>query len=222
MTNPARATQQLGEAPASPAPRSPVLVPASVSHAKLQEQLDQWHVNAQLYRRRGWLLLGVDGLTVDVAFLARAAVGDQLLPIVTAAIRLRYDNYDLWPPSLTFIEPWTGQPATPPVAAPEEVNGQPRNVLLGRPGTGEPFLCMPGIREYHEHPQHTGDDWLLHRGEGAGRLAVVCDRVWRRMARNVVGLTVHLQSVPRWGTQLQIGLAQGDVDGGTEPAVADT
>lgn len=219
MTNPEPALQP-GQAPAAPSPSVPVLVPPSISHAKLQEQIDQWHANAQLYRRRGWLLLGVDGLTVDVAFLAKAAVGDLLLPIVTAAIRLRYDNYDLWPPSLAFIEPWTGQPAIPPVAAPEAGNGRPRNVLLGRPGTGEPFLCMPGIREYHEHPQHTGDAWLLHRGEGAGRLAVVCDRVWRCMARNVVGLSVNLQSVPRWGTQLQIGLAQGDVDASQPPPVA--
>jgi len=27
-----------------------------------------------------------------------------------------------------------------------------------------PFLCLPGIREYHENPAHTGDSWLLHRG----------------------------------------------------------
>jgi hypothetical protein len=24
---------------------------------------------------------------------------------------------------------------------------------------------MRGIREYHEHPQHTGDDWMLYRGK---------------------------------------------------------
>lgn len=31
-----------------------------------------------------------------------------------------------------------------------------------------PFLCLPGVREYHEHPGHSGDPWELHRLTGAG------------------------------------------------------
>ncbi len=39
-----------------------------------------------------------------------------------------------------------------------------RLVLLDdHPITHKPFLCIRGIREYHEHPQHSGDDWLLYR-----------------------------------------------------------
>ncbi|WP_306919914.1 putative metal-binding protein [Rhizobium mesoamericanum] len=34
----------------------------------------------------------------------------------------------------------------------------------------EPFLCMAGVREYHDNPAHSGDPWLLHRGSGEGRL----------------------------------------------------
>jgi hypothetical protein len=33
-----------------------------------------------------------------------------------------------------------------------------------------PFLCLAGVREYHEHPGHSGDAWELHRTQGAGRL----------------------------------------------------
>ncbi|WP_428274380.1 putative metal-binding protein [Candidatus Palauibacter sp.] len=33
-----------------------------------------------------------------------------------------------------------------------------------------PFLCIAGVREYHEHPAHTGDPWESHRTAGAGRL----------------------------------------------------
>jgi hypothetical protein len=155
--------------------------------------------------------MGVEGLQVDVAFIATVAIGDLSVPAITASIRLRFDNYDLWPPSLTFIDPRTGGPAAPVVSAPDTVNGEVRNVLLGHPN-GLPFLCVPGVREYHEHPQHTGDDWLLHREAGAGRLAVICDIVWRRMARNVLGVMVNLQSLPRVGTQLNMGLTQGEVD----------
>lgn len=213
-----------GHAPAlratPPAPPTPLLVPHSVSQAKLEVELADWRTNEDLYRRRGWLLLNADGLDVSVAFVAKVAVGEMQLPVVTAAITLRYDNYDLWPPSLTFIDAMTGQPAIPQVAALDRLdNGEVRNVLLGHPTSQQPFLCLPGLREYHEHPQHNGDDWLLHRNAGEGRLAVVCDRVWRRMARNVMGLSVTLQSLPGVGTQLAIGLMQGDVDIVSGPAV---
>ena len=199
-----------------PPPTVPVLVPREVSRAKLGRELADWHSNAELYRRRGWLLLGAHDLDVHVAFVAPVAVGEMSLPVITTAIRLNFDNYDLWPPSLTFIDPMTGQPALPVVSAPErDQHGEPRNVLLGHPITKLPFLCLPGLREYHSHPQHSGDDWLLHRTSGQGRLAVICDRVWRRMARNVLGLQVSMLSLPGMGTQLQVALAQGDVAGPT-------
>lgn len=197
-------------------PTVPVLVPREVSRAKLDGELADWHSNAELYRRRGWLLLGAADLDVHVAFVAQVAVGEMTLPVITTTIRLNFDNYDLWPPSLTFIDPMTGQPVLPVISAPErDQRGEPRNVLLGHPITKQPFLCLPGLREYHSHPQHSGDDWLLHRTSGQGRLAVICDRVWRRMARNVLGLQVNLLSLPGMGTQLQMALAQGDVAGPT-------
>lgn len=196
------------------APSSPRLVPLGVTRTKLAAELADWRANEGAYRRRGWVLLSADmtDMVVDVGFIASVAFGSLQLSVLTAAIRLRYDNYDLWPPSLTFIDPRTGDPSAPPVQALERLpNGEIRNALLAAPETGQPFLCLPGLREYHRHPQHTGDDWLLHRGEGAGRLAVICDRVWRRMALNVIGLTVQLQSIPALGTQLVIQLGQGDV-----------
>lgn len=199
--------------PGGPPATVPVLVPREVSRVKLDGELADWHSNAELYRRRGWLLLGVADLDVNVAFVAQVAVGEMTLPVITTAIRLNFDNYDLWPPSLTFIDPMTGQPALPVVSAPErDQGGEPRNVLLGHPISKQPFLCLPGLREYHSHPQHSGDDWLLHRTSGQGRLAVICDRVWRRMARNVLGLQVNLLTLPM-GMQLQMALVQGDVAG---------
>lgn len=196
----------------SAVPPAPLLVPLEVSRAKLDAELADWKSNVELYRRRGWLLLGANELEVDIAFVAQVAVAEMTLPVITTTIRLNFDNYDLWPPSLTFIGPMTGRPALPVVNAPErDERGEPRNVLLGHPITKQPFLCLPGLREYHSHPQHSGDDWLLHRTSGQGRLAVICDRVWRRMARNVLGLQVNLLSLPGLGTQLQMMLAQGDV-----------
>lgn len=207
-------------------PPPPLLVPREVSQAKLDEELGQWHANSNVYRRRGWLLLSAEDLEVEVAFVGAVSLVDRQLPAITAAIRLRYDNYDLWPPSLTFIDARTGALAYPIVHALDRVDGEDvRNVLLEHPDGG-PFLCMPGLREYHSHPQHSGDEWLLHRTSGAGRLAVVCERVWRRMARNVIGLTVQVNSLPPpHGVQVVMGITQGEFDivaAPSEPASATT
>ena len=40
-----------------------------------------------------------------------------------------------------------------------------------------PFVCMRGVREYHRHPAHTGDAWLLHRGRGEGTLAAILSAI---------------------------------------------
>lgn len=190
---------------------TPELVPHDVSQAKLDDQLQDWHRNGSAYRRRGWVLLGTDDLTVDVAFVTRLPIaGDLVVPAMPVAIRLNFANYDLWPPSLTFIDPILREPAAPLARAIELVNGEPRDALLVHPETQAPFLCMPGVREYHAHPQHTGDDWLLHRSTGAGRLAVICDIVWRRMIRNVIGVEIALQSVTG-GTNLRTGILQGEI-----------
>lgn len=199
---------------------APLLVPWELSKAKLDEELAQWNANSEVYRRRGWLLLSVRDLEVEVAFVGAVSLADKQLPAITAAIRLTYDNYDLWPPSLTFIDVRTGAPAYPIVQALDRVDGNDvRNVLLDHPNGG-PFLCLPGLREYHSHPQHSGDDWLLHRTSGAGRLAVVCDRVWQRMARNVIGLTVQVSSLPPGhGVHVVMAISQGEFEVVAPPPV---
>jgi hypothetical protein len=154
---------------------------------------------------------------VEIAFLAKLALtsGASFLPAAVCTVRLAYDNYDLQPPSLTFIDLFTRQPTRPHVRAILGTPEGPRDVLIdGHPLTGQPFLCLPGVREYHVHPQHTGDDWLLHRETRAGSLWTVCDRIWRLMVRNVVGLNASIQAFPVFPLRAQVALqvAQGDVE----------
>jgi len=42
-----------------------------------------------------------------------------------------------------------------------------------------PFLCIAGVKEYHEHPGHSGDSWELHRSSGAGRLVRILEVIHR-------------------------------------------
>jgi hypothetical protein len=85
------------------------------------------------------------------------------------AFKGRFDltDYDLRAPSLEFFDPWTDAPlqyGTMFRAVEFEEQRKGHLVLLdNHPTTHKPFLCIRGIREYHEHPQHSGDDWMLYR-----------------------------------------------------------
>jgi hypothetical protein len=43
-----------------------------------------------------------------------------------------------------------------------------------------PFICIPGVREYHNHPSHTGDSWLLYRKKaGVGTLGYLIEKLYQ-------------------------------------------
>ncbi|MFL5833350.1 MAG: putative metal-binding protein [Solirubrobacterales bacterium] len=173
----------------------PVLVDPTISTAKLARELEQWSENSATYQERGWLLLDHDELHVEVAFSVPLPVGPfQDLVSIPLAVRFGFENYDVWPPSVRLIDPisrrWL---QVPRVAALDFTRtgeaGAPANLfIVAHPETGHVFFCKPGVREYHSHPEHSGDDWLLYRGEGFGTLAQLCDSLWRLAVRNVTGL----------------------------------
>ncbi|MHB1863805.1 MAG: putative metal-binding protein [Gemmatimonadaceae bacterium] len=208
---------------------SSALVDPVVSRRKLHRDYERWKAHSQ-HAERGWVLLDYneDALMVELAFLTRASISSGSVPlaVVACAVRLSYDNYDIWPPSLTFIDAIGRLPiALPHVQALQPGPTGPKNVLIAaHPETGLPFLCVPGIREYHTHPQHSGDSWLLYRSRGEGSLSTVCDRIWHYMARNVFGFTIQIQALPQWPLRAQfvLALAQGEVQGANpSPLAAD-
>jgi hypothetical protein len=126
-------------------------------------------------------LLFVPRAPLKVAFTAQAA-GPIVLPtgmvamalaevpsLSARAFKARFDltDYDLRAPSLQFWDHWTDKPlvySTMFRAFEFERQRLAHIVLLDdHPTFHRPFLCLRGIREYHEHPQHSGDDWLLYR-----------------------------------------------------------
>lgn len=114
--------------------------------------------------------------TLEIPYLAARAFG----------IRVSLDDFDQRAPSVVFCDPFTWvELSYDKLHRGNHLgdNNTAFNVILeGHPITKKPFLCMRGIREYHEHPQHTGDDWMLYRKHVG--LFTVLDTVWKTCVLN--------------------------------------
>lgn len=226
MTAPAR--DLAGDEPPTPLPaplQRDMVVPSDVSRRKLQRELDTWKANVAMHwQRERAVIVGIEDLTVDVAFavpldgISLGLPGPSASAVIPFAIRLEFTNYDLEPPSLTFIHPFTRTPAAPIVPFREVVDGVERSILVPEhPITRLPFICQPGIAEYHIHPEHRNESWLAeHRDRGLGRLANVVERVWRAATEHA---SVRVVQVAVPAMQFALGPLPGAIqEVGLDPA----
>lgn len=194
----------------------------AVSQAKFDREVGDFRALAAEYGRRGWLLIDA---TFPKVFVVLAAPQITPSPILTGVL-FDYSDYDLRPPSVRLADPFTREPYTaqalptrllreietdapmipglmpPGAVAARMVQQQP---LMQDYGPEElPFLCLAGVREYHEHPAHSGDRWELHRRAGAGRLVRLLEVIDTYGVQPLNGYNVGL--VPQIN-----GLSQGHV-----------
>jgi hypothetical protein len=93
----------------------------------------------------------------------------EIPSLAARAFKTRFDlsDFDIRAPSVELLDPFTDRPleyATSFRALEYEQDRKAHVVLLpDHPTTHKTFVCRRRIREYHEHPQHTGDDWMLYR-----------------------------------------------------------
>ena len=177
----------------------PLLTDPAVSRAKFEREVAEYRRLEQDHLRRGWMLLKAEYPKAFVVF-ANPAMSP---PAVIFGALLDFTNYDLWSPSVTLVNPFTREPykarelpvhflRRPPAAeippqvmammeqgVPFEQLMRPTRLLVWYAPDDVPFVCLPGIREYHEHPGHSGDSWLLHRGRGEGTLFFILDQLYR-------------------------------------------
>lgn len=89
--------------------------------------------------------------------------------------RFLFDDWDAIAPSLELFNPETGA-ALPWPEWPK--NGW--SVGDGHPLTGKPFLCLPGVREYHNHSGHRMEAWAALRERGTYSMLQLVHRVQQR------------------------------------------
>ncbi len=182
----------------------------AVSRVKFDREVAEFKALEADYRRRGWLMFSADFSRILVALAA-----PQLKPIaIVTGVLFDYTNYDARPPSVHLVDPFTEQPYTtkncptmlprikPQTAPAPAIPGLPEGVvprfqfteqLMQSYGQNDvPFLCLPGVREYHDHPAHSGDAWELHRAAGAGRLVRLLEVIFRIGIEPITSYNVNL------------------------------
>jgi hypothetical protein len=182
-----------------------------VSKRKFDREIAEYRALEKGYRERGWFLITADFPRVLVVMAA-----PQLRPpAIVTAVLFDYTNYDAEPPSVHLVDPFTEEPYRAkdlPITLNREVNGAevlaiPFNIpgirfnqvqpyMQASSPDEIPFMCIPGVREYHSHPAHSGDAWELHRAAGAGRLARLLEVVQRYGVEPITGYAVQAQFVP--------------------------
>jgi hypothetical protein len=110
--------------------------------------------NPELLVDRGWLILESKHPRLTLTIHHRA----------TGKLRtflFEFDNWNDQPPALSIVDPDTRQPVTGTLWPQQyqsywHQSGWSNTPLITTP---KPFMCMPGILEYHTHYSHVGDKW---------------------------------------------------------------
>lgn len=180
-------------------------VDIDVTKKKFNHLVDDYRQVEQIYRKEGIINLRIEFPYFEFMFMSNEALmqlqvadGNRVsllnvhrpVPFHLFSIQVDYSNYDLSPPSVKLINPLdsnrTKSLMFKPWITPDQQDKnnllheafltQPQNILI-QDNSGEFFFCLRGIKEYHEHPQHSGDSWFLYRKEGKGHILNILDQL---------------------------------------------
>jgi hypothetical protein len=188
-------------------------VDPEVSKVKFERELEQFRSCEAYNRERGVFLVSASFPDIVLAFTAANA----LPRVIIFCVKINFSNYDVEAPSVEFIDALTQAPVQfdhllshmPRKAIGGQEAGQPVNVtfstlIQAHPPHMKPFLCLPGVREYHNHPAHSNDPWLAHRGLGEGTLGFLIDQLYSYGTNPIVGYQCENYSVNQQNGLLQV------------------
>jgi len=191
-------------------------VDPEVSRKKFEQEISLFEGVADAQRRRGVIMLESKFPNACFAFSAT----NLTPPAIAFAVRFNFDNYDLLPISIKFINPFTFESLKqdqipvqflrnigPPDQPINPLSPQVQALLQQEPSPEAlPFLCIPGVREYHDHPAHSGDSWLLHRKNcSEGSLGYLIDKLHQYGISSIGSYNVLVQ-VQASAFQARLGL----------------
>lgn len=174
------------------------VVDPEVSKRKFELETGAFLNAAKIQRARGIFLLEHQFPDFKIAF---SAPNIKPVPIIFA-VNINFTNYDLEPLSVKFIHPLSFKVLTvKELALPfgrkiGVTNGKPdvQTLALGL-ADQTAFICLPGIREYHGHPDHSNDPWFTRRGKGGeGTLGHIVDKLYEYGISAIKHLSVNVQA----------------------------
>lgn len=170
-----------------------MIVDPAVSRRKFIREVEAARAHP-LFPQQGIWILRAEFPIVFAAILTPIGIP---LPGVIAAVHIDFSDYDVRPPSIYFVDPFTERrlnyaeikwkfPRANTVVDP--VSNQTSTEILDYVQSFDqvkPFFCATGVREYHECSAHSGDSWFLHRGK-KGNLLVHLLTVLQRYGANAI------------------------------------
>ncbi|MYB45883.1 MAG: DUF2604 domain-containing protein [Acidimicrobiia bacterium] len=180
-------------------------VDPAVSRAKFDREVAEFLTLDADYRARGWFLVKAEWPLATVLLVSKRTSP----PAIVTTVRFDYTNYDVEPPSVRLVDPFSGRPLMNKelplrlhrmIPGPETVLPDGNTIqlntaqdLMQAPSPDDvPLLCIPGVKEYHDHPGHSGDPWELHRPAGTGRLVRLLEVITKYGLAQVTGFSVNL------------------------------
>lgn len=161
-----------------------------VTKKKFNKEINEFKDLEDSYNVRGVFLIEIKEFILQLLFSATHVKPSPIL----FSVELDYSNWDFEPPSLKLINPFTKA-----VLRSNEVGIQflqwseeahdAQPLLVGH---DVPFLCIPGIREYHRHLHHTGDSWMLYRTKGEGKLTDIIEKIIKHSVIPLAGYLVNV------------------------------
>ena len=202
-----------------------------VTRQKFDREIAQFRAQEQHYREQGIWMLACEYPQVLMAF-ATARSPQVFVPF---GALIDFEDYDARPLKVTLVHPCSRRPLNLHEVLPQlmqlpqgQVGGrlmrvrqdtsQPAGITVDHILQGydfdlnsPPFLCIAGVRAYHDHPAHSGDSWWLHRGSGQGTFHQIMHMLWQYGAKNIVQ--------PLYQTQVaQVGFVmQPEIEGPLTP-----
>jgi hypothetical protein len=146
----------------------------SVSRRKFEREVAAAKAHNPFHEQGVWILRAKYPVVFAVL------ISSNPLPIlrgVLCGVHIDFTDYDARPPSVKFVNPFNEVPLKanecswnfPQVKILSDPTGQPGTpmaewtLLLQAFDPNKPFICLPGVREYHDSSAHSGDSWFLHR-----------------------------------------------------------
>lgn len=176
----------------------------NVARRKFDREIAQFRQMESVYRGRGIWLISAEFPRVLVAF----ATPKSPNVFVPFAAEIDFTDYDAQPLSVILVHPVTFKRLKVSDILPQFSIGMAgRMMRLRTTSNGQvvtenivqawdeerPFLCIAGVREYHDNPAHTGDSWWLHRRTGEGTLHHIVNIIWTYGVKNIVAPQMNLQ-----------------------------